>query len=215
MTTSTKNIQENEFMLRGIASCTAGAMSGIIATAVTYPFDLVRTQWIVKGRPNGLRMHTHVLTQLNESGIKGIYRGIRPALYQVVPNMALAYTLYDFFKQRLLELDPTPNAQHISPLQSLMVGVASGAITKLVVYPLDTAKKRLQADGLTFEPGGSRKRQYTGVLDCFRKMLQREGVTSWYRGLRPTLLKAVLSHGIIFTTYEYVIFHITDGKDSL
>ena len=47
--------------------------------------------------------------------------------------------------------------------------------------------------------------QYEGVIDCFRKILKNEGVTAFYKGLTPNLLKIFPSSGIFFLTYEYTL----------
>lgn len=43
---------------------------------------------------------------------------------------------------------------------------------------------------------------YTGMVDCFRKIVAEEGVSTLFRGLWPNYLKVVPSIAIAFVVYE-------------
>jgi len=45
-------------------------------------------------------------------------------------------------------------------------------------------------------------RIYRGLLDCIRQIMQEEGPGGFFKGLSPSLLKAAVSTGLIFFTYE-------------
>ncbi|KAG0297601.1 mitochondrial thiamine pyrophosphate transporter [Linnemannia gamsii] len=83
-----------------VQSFISGATAGIMATACTYPFDLLRTRFAVQrdvkvytGVPQAFR---HIFRQ---DGIKGFYRGMTPALIQVIPYMGVMFGSYDSLKQ--------------------------------------------------------------------------------------------------------------------
>ncbi|KAF9145198.1 mitochondrial thiamine pyrophosphate transporter [Mortierella sp. GBA39] len=83
-----------------VQSFISGATAGIMATACTYPFDLLRTRFAVQrdvkvytGVPQAFR---HIFKQ---DGVKGFYRGMTPALIQVIPYMGVMFGSYDSFKQ--------------------------------------------------------------------------------------------------------------------
>lgn len=44
---------------------------------------------------------------------------------------------------------------------------------------------------------------YTGSIDCCLKIWQKEGIRGFYKGVLPSLLKAGMSTGITFASYEY------------
>lgn len=48
----------------------------------------------------------------------------------------------------------------------------------------------------------SQVRIYRGLLDCIRQIMQEEGPGGFFKGLSPSLLKAAVSTGLIFFTYE-------------
>jgi solute carrier family 25 citrate transporter 1 len=57
--------------------------------------------------------------------------------------------------------------------------------------------------------------QYTNTMDCFKQMLAKEGVASFYSGIVPRLSRVVPGQGIIFMSFEsiqeslagYKVFH--------
>ncbi|KAF9909821.1 mitochondrial thiamine pyrophosphate transporter [Linnemannia zychae] len=83
-----------------VQSFISGASAGIMATACTYPFDLLRTRFAVQrdvkvytGVPQAFR---HIFRQ---DGVRGFYRGMTPALIQVIPYMGVMFGSYDTLKQ--------------------------------------------------------------------------------------------------------------------
>jgi solute carrier family 25 (mitochondrial phosphate transporter), member 23/24/25/41 len=43
---------------------------------------------------------------------------------------------------------------------------------------------------------------YRGMTDCFRKTLQSEGISAFYKGLIPNLLKVMPAASITYLVYE-------------
>jgi hypothetical protein len=43
---------------------------------------------------------------------------------------------------------------------------------------------------------------YNGMLDCIKKTYRNEGVTGFYKGLTPLLVRQVPASGVFFVTYE-------------
>ena len=66
----------------------------------------------------------------------------------------------------------------------------SGIVSKVLLLPFDVVKKRLQIQG--FEEArmsfGEVKR-YSGMLDCFTRIVKDEGATGLFKGFGPSVLK--------------------------
>jgi len=115
-----------------------------------------------------------------KDGIKGYYRGMSPALIQVIPYMGIMFGSYDTLKQLASWLktraandtssSSNPSSQKslshvLLGLEDMLCGALSGVISKTGVYPLDMVRKRLQIQGsdqqkanasiLSSQPGGS------------------------------------------------------------
>ena len=126
-------------------------------------------------------------------------------------------------------LQPPGANGHVTPLQQMMSSCSGALITSLLTTPFDVVKVRIQAqqqtsvfkpcyvmdcraalDGVCVcatVPTGSqhsavRPAQFSSTLDAFVKLAQQEGVSSWWRGLGPTLVMAVPMTVIYYTTYD-------------
>ncbi|PNS19936.1 hypothetical protein CAC42_7903 [Sphaceloma murrayae] len=67
-------------------------------------------------------------------------------------------------------------------------GAVAGVSEILVMYPLDVVKTRVQ---LQTGPAVAGSDHYTGMLDCFRKIIKNEGFGRLYRGIEaPILMEA-------------------------
>ncbi|RIA84785.1 mitochondrial carrier domain-containing protein [Glomus cerebriforme] len=79
-------------------------------------------------------------------------------------------------------------------IKNFIFGSIAGMTGKLVEYPFDTVKTRLQAQPELFK----------GPLDCFRQTLTREGFFGFYRGISPPMIGAMLENASLFLVYNYV-----------
>lgn len=65
---------------------------------------------------------------------------------------------------------------------------------QLVAYPLALVRTRLQAPGA--------HAHYSGMLDCFRKILAADGVKGLYRGLVPNFAKSIPAVAASYAVFE-------------
>ena len=112
-----------------------------------------------------------------------------------------------------------------------LAGGISGTVSKLVLYPLDTVKKRLQirvlqntavavtttttavttaADAMSVKT--LNPHMYTNMRDCFHTMYHTEGLAAFYKGLTPTLLKSSISTAITFAAFEVASEMLSDRQ---
>ncbi|KAM9310423.1 mitochondrial glutathione transporter SLC25A40 isoform 2-T2 [Pholidichthys leucotaenia] len=121
---------------------------------------------------------------------------------------------------------PPTVSNAITPVQQMVASCSGALLTSLFVTPLDVVKIRLQAQKNPFPKGkcfvycnglmdhlcvcenGNSKAWYkarghfSGTLDAFFKIVQREGIKSLWSGLPPTLVMAVPATVIYFTSYD-------------
>jgi solute carrier family 25 (mitochondrial thiamine pyrophosphate transporter), member 19 len=212
----------------------SGAGAGVCATVSTYPFDICRTVFAAQGLtintsstasttaaataatfqpPKSLlecatRMY-YQKTQLPNGqggGISAFFVGVRPAVVQIIPYMGLNFAIYDALTQDDRRIGLSGYA-----------GSVSGAVSKMIVYPCDTIKKRIQYQSV-FGPSSEMVTAaaaaagvgkyshnyyyYTGMWDCLVTMIRTEGITSLYRGLVPSVLKTTIGSGLSFTFFR-------------
>ncbi|OMJ17489.1 Mitochondrial substrate carrier family protein X [Smittium culicis] len=81
-----------------------------------------------------------------------------------------------------------PIRQEASASKKLLAKLANGAIAGItgvsIIYPLDIVKTRLQNQ----RPLSNGKLPYSGVYDCMKQIVARDGLKGLYRGLIPNLI---------------------------
>lgn len=77
-------------------------------------------------------------------------------------------------------------------LQEFIAGNLGGIMGMSAVYPLDTAKVRLQVNP-----------QYTSMRHVITSMAKQNGIVSIYRGLPSPALGLGLTFAVSFTSYNY------------
>jgi len=86
-------------------------------------------------------------------------------------------------------------------LQEFIAGKLGGLVGICTVYPLDTAKIRLQTSN-----------KYTSTFDVIKKMVQADGVKSLYRGIPSPAFGFGFTFAISFSTYGHTCRSISDYK---
>jgi solute carrier family 25 thiamine pyrophosphate transporter 19 len=126
-----------------------------------------------------------------------LFAGSGPAVLGIVPYMGLNFALYDYLVRK---------GDRVNVRDAGTAGAISGGVSKLVVYPLDTMKKRLQAQAFeTFWGSGetiASRVQHKNMIDCGLSILRVEGVAAFYRGLVPTVMKTMVATSLTFAIFQ-------------
>jgi len=189
----------------------SGAGAGICATIATYPFDICRTVFASRGANQQQKGHSRAtatsfrppstikecaMSMYRQRGLPGFYAGSAPAVVQIVPYMGLNFAIYDFL---ITQGDDQRSSKSVG--LSGYAGSISGAVSKIIVYPMDTIKKRIQIQSVFGAPTSTGV-IYDGMWDCLATTIRTEGVFGLYRGLVPSVLKTTLGSGLSFTFFR-------------
>ncbi|KAG5917207.1 mitochondrial thiamine pyrophosphate transporter [Claviceps africana] len=176
----------------------AGASSGALATAITYPLDLLRTRFAAQGRT---RIYSSLRSAVGDirrdEGYRGFFRGIGPGLAQIVPYMGLFFVTYEGLRIQLVGLNMPWGGGDAT------AGVVASVIAKTAVFPLDLVRKRIQVQGPTrgrYVYGDIP--EYSGALRALLSIFRGEGLRGLYKGLPISLLKSAPAGAVTVWTYE-------------
>ncbi|KAL1918435.1 uncharacterized protein VTP21DRAFT_3095 [Calcarisporiella thermophila] len=182
-----------------------GASAGSIATAATYPLDLMRTRFAMQGERRIYTGFSQAFRQIYQcEGIRGFYRGVVPTVVQIMPYMGLMFGAYDAIKRGLWWLEERelwPTFMHGT--EDIVSGALAGVISKVGVFPMDVIRKRLQVQGPS-------RNQYViedvpryskSMFVCARQVIRHEGFFALYKGLTPGIIKAAPASAITFWVY--------------
>ncbi|KAJ1673378.1 Mitochondrial carrier protein ymc2 [Spiromyces aspiralis] len=89
----------------------------------------------------------------------------------------------------------------LSPGQLYISGATAGLANSIVSGPVEHIRTRLQVQ--TAGAGG--QLQYTGPIDCIKKIYTGYGLSGIYKGQVPTLLREFNAYGVYFLLYESLI----------
>ncbi|XP_057315267.1 mitochondrial basic amino acids transporter-like isoform X2 [Hydractinia symbiolongicarpus] len=86
-------------------------------------------------------------------------------------------------------------------MESFFAGCVGGGVGIAVGHPFDTVKVRLQTQKI----GLTSNIQYKGIVDCVVKIIQKEGVTGFYKGLTPPLVGLSIQNAFLFGVQHNII----------
>jgi len=131
-----------------------------------------------------------------EQGPVAFWRGNLANVIRYFPTQALNFAFKDYYKKIFNPYDPKkqPGMFFVGNCAS---GGAAGATSLCVVYPLDFARTRLAAD-----VGSGGDREFTGLVDCLRKIFVKDGPQGLYRGFGISVVGIIAYRAAYFGMFD-------------
>ncbi|XP_058928586.1 mitochondrial adenyl nucleotide antiporter SLC25A25 isoform X5 [Kogia breviceps] len=167
----------------------AGGGAGAVSRTCTAPLDRLKVLMQVHAsRSNNMCIVGGFTQMIREGGAKSLWRGNGINVLKIAPESAIKFMAYEQIK-RLVGSDQETLRIH----ERLVAGSLAGAIAQSSIYPMEVLKTRMAL---------RKTGQYSGMLDCARKILAREGVAAFYKGYVPNMLGIIPYAGIDLAVYE-------------
>jgi solute carrier family 25 (mitochondrial carnitine/acylcarnitine transporter), member 20/29 len=115
---------------------------------------------------------------------------------------AQAYGVWFLTFEYLMHADMGRNhveRKEVSSAKVAMYGGLAGEALWISSYPFDVVKSKMQSDG--FGAG----QRYSSMRDCFRQTWRGEGIGGFWRGIGPTLVRAMPVSAGTFAVVELVM----------
>jgi len=184
----------------------AGGMSGMTATAATYPLDLARGRISGKLKMEGKQRHYNgiirtILVTAKEEGVLALYKGVTPTVLGAMPyegikfgTVALMENLFPAEKK----INPeTGKLEKPSIWRKLCFGGMGGVMAGIITYPNDTVRRMLQLQG-----SRGTETVYNGYWDCVRQIYAKYGIKRFYNGAFINIIRMAPNTAVQFGSYE-------------
>jgi len=86
----------------------------------------------------------------------------------------------------------------LSPLAVIAAGGTAGMTYNVSTHCIDVAKSLIQS-----QPPGTK--EFTGTVDCIRKIYRTHGMSALFRGIVPNAIRAFPANAIGFLVYEWTL----------
>jgi len=165
-----------------------GGISGCGAVCVAQPMDLVKNRMQVSGEGGGARLYNNSLhcaqTIIKTEGFFGLYSGLTASFARQLSYTTVRLGVYQTLLERFSTDGETPGFA-----QKTALGMTAGSIGAFFGTPADVALVRMTVDKRL--PVAER-RNYSSVLDAWAKIVRDEGITALWRGVLPTIYRAMI-----------------------
>ncbi|KAK0202319.1 carnitine/acyl carnitine carrier [Desarmillaria ectypa] len=210
----------------------AGAGSGIVSSIVTTPTELIKIRQqslLIPSSTYGV-----ALDILRKNGIRGLYRGIAATALRDLGYGSYFFAYEATSRYFTPTLDSSVHPSEIQLLLSqvdgqvrapswmamLLAGGVAGIAGWMTTFPLDVVKTRMQSTESSYRNSISSPNtgpspsspllppdtnRYRTVWSTIVASYQVEGLAVFFRGLAPTLIRAVPVNMATFATFEAVI----------
>lgn len=181
-----------------------GMASGIVATVIVTPRDLIKSRLQIKPCEDIIkantpkRLHSASLDCIREvwktHGLRGMYRGGFISLSRDIPGNAAYFATYEGVRKLL-----TQDGQTRPSVAGLIIsGGCAGVTYWSTIYPLDTVRTCIQVQDI-INP------RFSGFWDCSRTIWAEEGIRGFYKGYVLCLFRAFPISAVNFLIYEAVL----------
>ncbi|KAI0813893.1 mitochondrial carrier domain-containing protein [Xylaria sp. FL0064] len=169
----------------------AGAFAGVANSVISGPIEHVRIR--LQTQPHGAaRLYSGPLdcvrklssTSTGGGILKGLYRGEAVT----VIREAQAYGMWFLAFEWMMNADAARNGvarNEIPAYKVALYGGLAGEALWLGSYPFDVVKSKMQTDGFGADM------RYKSMRDCFAQTWRAEGMRGFWKGIGPTLLRAM------------------------
>ena len=187
-----------------------GTIAGIVTNILTIPIDTVSMNLQISKSTKRMGIFEITRKIYEEHGVAKFWNGLLPACILTV-NPAINVALFENIKARYLLKYARENKMQLSAFEAFVLGTVSKGAATVITYPMIRLKTLLlkanednNEDFETTKKVGTdvRKKKATSVVDVIKVVLEREGISGFYRGMYVQLLRSTSGSGLMFMVRE-------------
>lgn len=174
----------------------AGAAAGLANSVISSPVEQLRILLQTQKTKlyNGPIDAARKIAQANGPG--GLFRGFTVTAIREAQAYGVWFLTYEFL---MAQATKKVAREDIPTWKLMLFGGLAGEALWLASYPLDVVKSQVQSDSF-----GS-QRKYNGAWDAAKKTFKSRGVAGFWKGIGPTLLRAIPASASTFASVELTL----------
>ncbi|KAL4979480.1 mitochondrial carrier domain-containing protein [Aspergillus desertorum] len=197
-------------------SAVAGATGAVLANAIVYPLDLVKTKLQVQVKKAGeteekgsddahYKSTWDAITKImDKEGVEGLYSGMAGSLIGVASTNFAYFYWYSVVRTLYMASDRVPKPPGTAV--ELSLGAVAGAVAQIFTIPVAVITTRQQT-----QPKDDKK----GLIETGKEVVNSEdGWSGLWRGLKASLI-LVVNPAITYGAYQRLKDIIFPGRKSL
>lgn len=167
----------------------AGAFAGVANTVLSSPIEHIRIR--LQSQPHGAgRLYSGPLDCVrklvaHQGVLGGLYRGTSVTLLREATAYGAWFTAFEW----MVNVDARRTGvdrKDIPGYKIAFYGGLAGEALWLASYPFDVVKSKMQTDGF-----GAGNQKYATMRACFAATFRESGLRGFWKGIGPTLLRAM------------------------
>jgi len=186
-----------------IADFMIGGVSAAVSKTIVAPIERVKLLLQVQDASSSIKAEDRYngigdcfSRVIKEQGFASLWRGNLANVIRYFPTQALNFAFKDFYKKTFNPYNPKKEPVKFF-IGNCASGGAAGATSLTVVYPLDFARTRLAAD-----VGSGGEREFSGLVDCLKKILAKDGPQGLYRGFGISVVGIIAYRASYFGMFD-------------
>jgi len=197
-----KSKEKDGYLIWFLGNLASGGAAGSVSLLFVYSLDYARTRLsndLKSAKKGGQKQYSGLIDVYKQTlatdGIAGLYRGFVISCVGIVIYRGLYFGIYDSVKP-ILPVDVRDNL-----MGNFLLGWGVTVGSGLASYPIDTIRRRMMMTSGQAE-------KYTGSIDCFQKIVAKEGVKSLFKGAAANILRGVAGAGVLalYDRLQLIVF---------
>ena len=180
----------------------AGTCAGINITIVGQPFDTIKVR--LQTQPTDKPVYNGFVDcfkkTLKWEGISGFYKGMLSPLVGQIFFRAIMFLTYGEAKRYFSQ----NGTRKIKTIEYFYCGAMAWGLGALAECPIDFFKTQMQIQIIKAKMNPNYVPEYNGMYDCFKKVINANGIKGTYQGFVPHLMRNIPGGAVHLGIFEWI-----------
>ena len=172
----------------------AGALSGLVASAIFCPTDVIKIRMQTRLDYKGILDAFSSIVRTE--GPQMLWRGVGPTSTRAAVVAAAELGTYDAVKSAALQSSHSAN---FPTAAYALASIVATFVSVIASYPIDTAKTIMINQGLR-----GAQNTYRNMGHCIWARFHQLGPLGVYRGCMPSLSRSLVCNVVLFLSHEHI-----------